>query len=62
VGFYDAHDAHSSDWYYNTLGGNQDNRVKVKPYPKSRFLGAYWPAAHPLPEGAKLFGSDYAMV
>jgi len=37
------------------LGGNQNNRVMVKPYQKSRYIGAYWPATHPLPAGAELF-------
>lgn len=55
VGFWDAAGAHESDWFYDTLGGNEDNSVKVKPYQKSRYIGSFWPADYPLPEGAKLF-------
>jgi uncharacterized protein (TIGR02594 family) len=55
VGFYDATDAEDDDCFYNTLGGNQNNKVMVKPYPKERFIGAYWPSVWPLPPGAALF-------
>ena len=60
VGFFDATGgASDDDLFYNTLGGNEDNSVKVKPYPKSRFIGAYWPAGWPLPPGAKLFQPEF---
>lgn len=56
MGFWDATGgAHDHDLFYSVLGGNEDNSVKVKPYPKSRYIGAFWPATHPLPEGAVLF-------
>jgi len=55
VGFYDDRGVDEDDWYYDTLGGNQNNKVGVKPYPKERFIGAYWPSSHPLPPEAKLF-------
>jgi hypothetical protein len=54
VGFWDSSGAEDDDWYYNVLSGNQNNRVMVKPYQKSRFIGAYWPATHPLPHEAVL--------
>lgn len=55
VGFWDAADSHENDWFYNVLGGNEDNSVKVKPYQKSRYIGSFWPADYALPPGAMPF-------
>lgn len=56
VGFYDATVVHLPTYaYWDTLGGNEDNSVKVKPYPKDRLLGSFWPAGYPLPDGAELW-------
>lgn len=55
IGFWDAADAHENDWFYNVLGGNEDNSVKIKPYQKNRYIGSFWPADYPLPPEAKLF-------
>lgn len=56
VGFYDATTQHLPTYaYWDTLGGNEDNQVKVKPYPKDRLLGSFWPAGYPLPPDAVLW-------
>ena len=47
--------AHLVDQGYSVLGGNEDNSVKTKRYPRTRYIGSFWPADYPLPEGVKLF-------
>jgi uncharacterized protein (TIGR02594 family) len=57
VGFYDEWTSSfdSTHLYYAVLGGNEDNSVKTKRYPRNRYIGSYWPADYPLPEGVALF-------
>jgi uncharacterized protein (TIGR02594 family) len=57
VGFYDEWTSsfQSTNLYYSVLGGNEDNSVKTKRYPRTRYIGSFWPADYPLPEGVKLF-------
>lgn len=47
VGFYD----HEDDESIHVLGGNQNNRVSIKPYPKDRLVGYRWPREYALPPG-----------
>lgn len=41
VGFY----AGETEDSVLVLGGNEDNRVEIKPYPKARLIGYRWPTA-----------------
>lgn len=54
VGFYVAEDEAA----YVVLGGNQTDAVTDKArIAKERFLGARWPATHPLPTGGKILAT-----
>lgn len=48
VGFYVAEDRAG---YFHILGGNQSDAVNVSRVPKSRFVGARWPATAMPPSG-----------
>ena len=49
VAFYVA----SKGAFYDVLGGNQSNQVKVASYPSARRLGFRWPKGVALPAGAR---------
>ena len=47
VGFYDSETSAG----IQTLGGNENNSVMIKPYAKDRLLGYFWPVGYSLPDG-----------
>jgi uncharacterized protein (TIGR02594 family) len=59
VGFYERtlFDAVGDAMAYDTLGGNEDNSLKIKPYAAHRLLGCFYPPDAPLPPHAVLYAA-----